>query len=231
MTDEAKKKHVDWELVERDYRAGIKTVRQIAEERGVSHTAINKKAKQFAWERDLEQKIQTAAKNKVSRKAVSNEVSKADLLTDAETVDKYSDIVAAVDEIQREDVKKALNLSRANLEEVALLVDPAYKDKINSLSKVLEAAVRVKAEYKKKDPKPDAKDLEQLLSLYHDLAEIFALLKYTNSVHGRVKLAKEIAGSHGVYIPLQRKIFGLDQEKQSTNDIDQLLKRINEAGE
>jgi hypothetical protein len=48
---EAGKKHVDWELVEKDFRAGIKTVRQIAEERGVSHTAILKRARRDGWER------------------------------------------------------------------------------------------------------------------------------------------------------------------------------------
>jgi hypothetical protein len=54
MTDEAKK-HVDWELIERDYRAGIKTLRQIGEERGVSHVAIVKRSKIGGWERMLHQ--------------------------------------------------------------------------------------------------------------------------------------------------------------------------------
>ena len=35
-------------------------------ERGVSHTAINKKTKRYGWEEVLQQKIQTAAQNKVS---------------------------------------------------------------------------------------------------------------------------------------------------------------------
>lgn len=47
----AQKKFVDWELIERDYRAGIKTLRQIGDEHGVSHTAIQKHAKKRAWDR------------------------------------------------------------------------------------------------------------------------------------------------------------------------------------
>lgn len=43
----------DWEAIELDYRAGIKTLRQIAEENGITHGAINKRAKRDGWERDL----------------------------------------------------------------------------------------------------------------------------------------------------------------------------------
>lgn len=49
MTD---KKPTDWERIELDYRAGILSVREIAEARGVSHTAIYKKAKTLGWERE-----------------------------------------------------------------------------------------------------------------------------------------------------------------------------------
>lgn len=209
---EAGKKHVDWELIEKDYRAGIKTVRQIAEERGVSHTAINKKAKQFAWERDLEQKIQTAAKNKVSRKAVSTEVSTATKLSDAQVVEKYADIVASVDEIQREDVKLAIDNSRSQLQELVALGDPKFREVLEAIGEAFDESGPTANGGWKTD-------------------KVNELYKYIISLAGRVKMAKEIAGSHGVYIPLQRKIFGLDQEKQSSNEIDQLLKRINEAGE
>ena len=41
----------DWEKIEADYRAGIKTLRQIAGEHGVTHGAINKRAKRDGWSR------------------------------------------------------------------------------------------------------------------------------------------------------------------------------------
>lgn len=208
MTDEAKKQ-VDWELVEKDYRAGIKTVRQIAEERGVSHTAINKKAKQFGWERDLQQKIQTAAKNKVSRKTVSTEVSKETKLTDALVVDKYSDIVAEVDQIQREDVGLAINNTRSQLHELVALGDPQFRERLEWLGEIMDES----------GPGPNG-------AYKND--KVNELYRYIISLAGRVKMSKELAATHGVYIPLQRKIFGLDQEKQTTSDVDLLLKRINE---
>jgi hypothetical protein len=211
MSDGAKKV-VDWELVEKDFRAGIKTVRQIAEERGVSHTAINKKAKLLGWERDLEQKIQTAAKNKVSRKAVSTEVSTETKLSDAQVVDKYAEIVAHVDEIQREDVKLAIDNSRSQLQELVALGDPKFREVLEAIGEAFDESGPTANGGWKTD-------------------KINELYKYIISLAGRVKMSKEIAGSHGVYIPLQRKIFGLDNEKQQTSEIDQLLKKINEAGE
>ena len=50
-------KIVDWEKIEGDYRAGVKTLREIAEERGITHGAINKRAKRDGWTRDLTAKI------------------------------------------------------------------------------------------------------------------------------------------------------------------------------
>lgn len=43
----------DWERIELDYRAAIKTLRQIADENGITHGAINKRARRDGWERDL----------------------------------------------------------------------------------------------------------------------------------------------------------------------------------
>lgn len=43
------KKSIDWESVEREYRAGIKTLRQIGDEHGVSHVAITERADKHGW--------------------------------------------------------------------------------------------------------------------------------------------------------------------------------------
>ena len=78
---------IDWEKIEIDYRAGIKPLRQIAEEHGITHGAVNKRAKRDEWTRDLSAKIQSKADAKVSKAAVSAEVSAAKLATEQVVVE------------------------------------------------------------------------------------------------------------------------------------------------
>ena len=54
MTD---KKTPDWEKIEKLFRAGVLSVREIAAAHSVSHTAINKRAKAEGWVKDLKAKI------------------------------------------------------------------------------------------------------------------------------------------------------------------------------
>ena len=62
---------IDWEKIEYDYRSGIKTLRLIASENGVSHVAINKRAKKDGWTRDLAVKIRAKANELVTKDVVT----------------------------------------------------------------------------------------------------------------------------------------------------------------
>ena len=54
MTESKKqRKKVDWEGVEREYRTGTRSLRDIGAEFGCTEGAIRKKAKAEGWERDL----------------------------------------------------------------------------------------------------------------------------------------------------------------------------------
>lgn len=64
-------KTTDWEAIEREYRAGQLSVSEIGRQHGVSHTAINKRAKKEGWTRDLTAKV----RQEVSARLVSPEVS------------------------------------------------------------------------------------------------------------------------------------------------------------
>ena len=68
---------IDWDRIEVDYRAGLLSMREIADQQGVSHTAINKRARAGAWDRDLSAKIHAKAEVLVSRRQVSTRVSTA----------------------------------------------------------------------------------------------------------------------------------------------------------
>ena len=60
------RKAIDWESVEIQYRAGIRSLKDIGNEFNVSDAAIIKRAKRDGWSRDLRAKIQAKAEAKVS---------------------------------------------------------------------------------------------------------------------------------------------------------------------
>lgn len=65
----------DWEAIESACRAGLMSIREIASQHGITHGAINKRAKRDGWERDLKAKVKAKADALVSKCEVSKQVS------------------------------------------------------------------------------------------------------------------------------------------------------------
>lgn len=53
----AKRKQIDWEAIEKEYRLGQKSTRTLANEHNISHTVINRKAKAQGWVQDKSKEI------------------------------------------------------------------------------------------------------------------------------------------------------------------------------
>ena len=68
------RKAVDWEAIQNDYRAGIKSLRMMASEYGISHVAIKKRADKEGWGRDLVTKIKVAKQARLNRAMVNSMV-------------------------------------------------------------------------------------------------------------------------------------------------------------
>jgi len=47
-----RRRDIDWKAVERDYRVGILSLRQLAERHGCSHSAIANRATAAGWRRE-----------------------------------------------------------------------------------------------------------------------------------------------------------------------------------
>lgn len=71
-----KKSRIDWDAVERDYRTGKFTLRELAEKHGVSHQAIAKRAKTNSWTQDLGDQIRQATNAKLVANLVDSEIAK-----------------------------------------------------------------------------------------------------------------------------------------------------------
>jgi hypothetical protein len=89
----------DWERIEAEYRAGKLSVSEIGRQYGVSHTAINKRAKKEGWVRDLSEKVQKL----VSARLVSEGVSAA---TVSETVEKAAERDIQILRQHRSDIRE-----------------------------------------------------------------------------------------------------------------------------
>lgn len=109
-----KRPPVDWEAIERAFRAGLLSLREIGRKHGVSDTAIRKRAAAQQWERDLTARVQEAVRSKAVRAAVRN----SDARTEAEIVEEYGNIGAAVLDHQRTDIKAARKIVAQLLAEV-----------------------------------------------------------------------------------------------------------------
>ncbi|QRF60240.1 hypothetical protein [Variovorax paradoxus] len=113
-----------WPTIEADFRAGIKSIRQIAREHGLSETAIRKRAKAEDWTRDLSAAIQAKADDLVRREAVRNEVRAANQIPDKVVVDANANAVYRVQMAHRAGLTKLSALRDGLLSELEQAATP-----------------------------------------------------------------------------------------------------------
>lgn len=56
---------IDWDAIEREYRTGQLSIREIGRQYGVSHVSIHRHAKADGWERDLSRKVRQIVKSRL----------------------------------------------------------------------------------------------------------------------------------------------------------------------
>ncbi|CAI1231336.1 hypothetical protein [Serratia ficaria] len=124
----------DWEAIESAYRAGLMSVREIASQHGISHTAINKQAKKEGWERDLKAKIKAKADTLVSRREVSKQVSTEKAVSERQLIEATAEVIANVRMEHRGDIRKARAITNALFDELgAECADIAALEKLGEL--------------------------------------------------------------------------------------------------
>lgn len=119
MSDKpAKRALVDWERVEREYRAGVLSLREIGLANGCSHVAVAKKAKALNWSRDLNAKIQIKAEALVNKAAVTKEVTASRLVHETEVVEANALAITNIRLGHRSDIAKGRRLVMELLDEL-----------------------------------------------------------------------------------------------------------------
>ncbi len=113
----------DWERIEILYRAGTVSVRELANQQGVSHTAIAKRAKRDDWTRDINAQIRAKADAKVSRAAVASAVSTETKITEKLVIEVESEVQARIRLAHQASVSKLCKIKDKLLAHIEKAVD------------------------------------------------------------------------------------------------------------
>ncbi|MGN2388185.1 hypothetical protein ACTACB_17615 [Pseudomonas syringae] len=190
---------LDWEAIERAYRAGLLSAREIGTVHGVSHTAINKRAKSFNWSRDLKAKVQARADALVSKAEVSRLVSKETVITEKIEVESAATALADIKLSQRRNIGRCLDLANTLLEELSSSTDM----------------------------RGDIADLiKQLKEQADDSADALELASRMSSFPRRMKSMKELSEIMKTLIALQRQAYGIDESSHEEPYEDRLARVI-----
>ena len=96
----------DWSAVERDYRTGKFTLRELASKYGVSHQAVSKQVKNGGWTQDLSLAVRQATESRLFQQVVDAEVAKSSQAV-ADTVMAAAEVNMRVILTHRMDAQRA----------------------------------------------------------------------------------------------------------------------------
>ena len=196
-------KAADWERIELDYRAGIKTLRQIADEHGISHVAVAKRAKRDGWTRDLAGKIQAKADELVNKSLVTSAVTAQTKIAEKSVIDANAQAVADIRLAHRSDIRRARNLTNSLLAELEAQTDPSTLAMLHELGELLR--------------NEDDNGQDRRNDLYTKVI----------SLSERSKTMKTLADSLRVVVDMERTAFSMDKDQGPAADpLTSLLKTI-----
>lgn len=197
------KQAFDWEAIERDYRAGLLSVREIAGRHGCTHTAINKRARADGWARDLKAKIKAKAEAMVSRREVSSEVSRVSTVSPVETeqqiIEANAEAIVSVRMAHRTDIRRSRGLANKLLDELEQLTD--NRELFEQFGELMR--------------NPDDFGNDRLNDLYRKVVDL----------PNRTKVMKELAETLKTLITLERQAYNLD-EQEHEDTYEERLRRL-----
>lgn len=204
MADEQKAKRppVDWEAVETEYRAGARSLRDIAAEFGCAESAIRKKAGKEGWPRDIQGKVKQKTDELVRKAEVRSEVRTGKAISEREQIQASATMIADKIINQRADIQRA----RSIVQKLWDLVDT----ELNNPEPLAHIGAVMRS--------PDEFGQDKLNDMY------FAVL----AIPQQVKNVKLLADALKVLIELERKVLRVDDHegKLVTDSLTDLIAAI-----
>lgn len=188
------KPSVDWGLIEAEFRAG-KSLRAIAEDRGVSHVAISKRAKRDGWTKDLQAQIKAKADAVVNKAAVNREVNSKQSLTEQQVVEANAQAQATIRLTHRGTIARNNRLMLSLLAELEGTTDNV--ELFEKLGELLdESGPDANGNWKK----------DRLNEIYQKVI----------SMGGRVDNAKKLVEMLEKLVKLERQAYGIKEDGEES---------------
>lgn len=188
----SEKKIIDWETLSVHYRAGIRSLKDMGLQFGVSDAAIIKKARKEGWTRDLKGKIKAKADKLVSVAMVSAEVSAQTKVTEKLTIEVEAQVRSRIILSHRQDIPAARKLVSKLFKELELTTDSI--ELLSELGEIMRM--------------PNESGQDKRNDLYNKVI----------SLSGRSTTLKSLVDSLKVMIALEREAFGLDDDGKSRDE-------------
>lgn len=221
-------REIDWEAIRQDYETGCLTNREIAKKHVLSHTAVNKRARDEGWTRPLKAKIRARAdqlvEEQIAREAavssqpgaeVSSQVSTENGKLSEETRKELNaQVQAEVRQRERTDITEARTLCRELLRELGVQV--ARIEEIEAFAAIAarKQATGLDGEV---DPKELAKAMDGFMKLVGLPSKAQVMQKLTDSL---VKL-----------VQAERQAYGIDDAGDKPESYEERLRRLGLLGE
>lgn len=153
MARPSKENVADWEAIEKAYRLGNKSLAQLGEEYGVSHTSISRRAKKHGWIQDKTEEVQTIANALLTQSLCNNAPKNAQpgafdiqvaAQTQANVVLGHRKGLARLSGLRDrllDDIEGAIDLLGSHQEILAALADGDGEALVSRVSKVLGRSV------------------------------------------------------------------------------------------
>jgi len=195
---------IEWDLIERDWRAGVKTQAQMSAQYGVSRAAMNKHFAKRGITRDLDGKVRAAASTIVAQHAVAHPGAghAGSAISDRDIIAANAEMQSTIILQHRTDIQRTRKLSMRLLEELEQQTD--HQDLIAQLMDMLND--------------PDDKNTQRRLEV----------LEKAMSLSSRAGTMKTLADSLRSLVAMERQAFGLDDKDEGDegSGIEDVITRV-----
>ena len=114
----AARKPIDWERVEADYCAGVKSLREIAAEHGITEGTIRARAKKNDWPRNVAAKVAAKAEKILRNDALRSELRTEKAATEREIIEASAQAIVNVKLSHRKSIARQRELVERLLQEL-----------------------------------------------------------------------------------------------------------------